>query len=393
MLPLDRTAGQLDEGSLVSLPSGETLFKLHSFKDNPVLTPQQIGLTWREGSDLKVGAAFNGGAELFEGKIVLLPRCHKGYRESTFFDERLGIERRCLENYVSEVWPLVSEDGVHFARLGDSAVRGDGTDHEDFAYGIEDIRIIRQAEGYLLVGCGKIKAPFRETDADRIAVYSTRDFSEITYRGIVESFDSRNAVPFSKPIGGKHYILLRFYPNIHLDVLDAGVDQLLNPANHREEWQRAFERRNETLLLGIGTYPHEKEKIGPGAQIIRTNKGWLLIFHCVGEVGKEIAGAYGLTDKIERAYTVGAALLDLHDPRKVLCRTRAPIYVPSAPYELYGDEEFPVDVPAVVFPVGAFQRGSKLMIYAGAADKYVILLSCGLERLVTYLWEHCRVGS
>ena len=73
----------------------------------------------------------------------------------------------------------------------------------------------------------------------------------------------------------------------------------------------------------------------------------------------------------------------------MLCRTREPIYLPSAPYELYGDDEYPVDVPAVAFPVGALVISGKLLIYAGSGDKYVVLLSCRLEKLVDYLCEHC----
>ncbi len=390
---LDRTVQQIGEGRLISLPSGETLFRLASHEGNPVVTPQEIGLTWREDGRLRIGAVFNGGAELFGDRVVLLPRCHQGYREGTFFDKRLGIERRFLEDYVAEVWPLVSEDGIHFSRLGTTVIRGDGTDHGEFIYGIEDIRIINYGNQYLLVGCGKIGVPFKEPNTDRIAVYSTADFSKITYRGIVEPFDSRNAVPFPEPVNSRHYILLRFHPNIHLDVLEAGIDQLLNPAKHQDEWRRIYSRRKETLLFEVGAFPHEKEKIGPGPQVIKTEKGWLLIYHSVGEVRTDIAAAYGLAEPIESCYSVCAALLDLHDPRKVLSRTRSPIYIPSTPYELYGDDQYSVDVPAVVFPVGAFRRSDKLMIYAGSADKYVILLTCNLEKLLEYLQEHGKVKS
>jgi len=85
--------------------------------------------------------------------------------------------------------------------------------------------------------------------------------------------------------------------------------------------------------------------------------------------------------------------LDLEEPRKVLCRTRNPIYIPSHPYELQGNDQYPVDVPNVVFPVGAIVRGDKLIIYAGAGDKYIVLLSCNLDSLVDYLWEYCSTNG
>jgi len=386
---LDRSVQKVGDGEVMSLDSVERIFKLDSFEDNPVVKPQELGLTWQENGELKTGAVFNGGAELFGDKIVLMPRCHQRYRKGKFFDEKLGVERTCLENYISEVWPLVSEDAIHFTRFRNVVIRGDGTDHRDFTYGIEDIRIVKCGTRYLLVGCGKVSPPFRGVDADRIAIYSTEDFINISYHGMVEPFDSRNAVPFSEPVGGEHHILLRFNPNIHLASLEAGIEQLLNPRAHTELWNKLYARRSQTLLLEVGHYPHEKEKIGPSTQVIRTNSGWLLLYHAVGEIRADICDAYGLAEKIERGYSVCAALLDLEEPGKVLCRTRDPIYIPSHPYELRGNDEYPVDVPNVVFPVGAIVRGDKLIIYAGAGDKYVSLLSCSLYSLVGYLREYC----
>ena len=63
----------------------------------------------------------------------------------------------------------------------------------------------------------------------------------------------------------------------------------------------------------------------------------------------------------------------------------------------YGQQVFSVcpaagcgEFPA--FPVGALVRKGKLLLYAGAGDKYVILLSCNLGGLVDYLWEYCRLN-
>jgi beta-1,4-mannooligosaccharide/beta-1,4-mannosyl-N-acetylglucosamine phosphorylase len=124
--------------------------------------------------------------------------------------------------------------------------------------------------------------------------------------------------------------------------------------------------------------------------VIKTDKGWLLIYHAVGEIGDDICKAYGLAKRIERGYSICAALLDMNDPEHILCRTKNPIYIPQAPYELYGNDQYPVDVPAVVFPVGAIVRKGKLILYAGAGDKYIILLSCNLDDLVHYLWKYCK---
>lgn len=382
---LDETVGRLEDGEVTRLSSGAHLFKLASYVNNPIVKPQSIGLTWWEKEKIQLGAVFNPGAELIHNRVFITPRCHKNYQKTKFFDSKLGKERICLENYISEIWPLVSEDGINFRRFDRRAIRGDGFEHEDFLYGIEDLRIIKHGQKYLLVGCGKVKPPFRGENADRVAIYSTTDFMKITYHGIIECFDSRNGVPFPDYVDRKLYMLLRFHPNTHLDCLESGLEQLLSPARYIHDWKKVYERRNDTLLLESGKYLHEKEKTGPGPQVMPTDEGWLLLYHAVGEISSDVSRAYGLTDRIDRAYSVCAALLDLRDPTKIIRRTRMPIYIPSKPYELFGNEEYPVDVPAVVFPVGALVHRNKLLLYCGAGDKYTILLSCKLENLLNYL--------
>ncbi len=381
----------MGDGKIISLPSGELIFKLDSNKDNPILRPEDFGLTWQENGEEKIGAVFNGGGEIFNGKVILTPRCHKNYKEGTFLDEKTGIERRYLESYISEIWLFKSDDGNNFKRLNSTVIKGNGTEHKDFVYGIEDIRIIKYEDMYLLVGCGKVAPAFKGKNADRIAIYSTNDFVDISYHGIVDAFDSRNAIPFPEYVRGKLYIFLRIHPSIQLAPLEGGLEQLLFPGKYRKYWEKIYSNRDKYLMFDTGSYPHEREKIGPGSQLIKTKKGWLFIYHAVGELDKDILGSYGVDVSIKRGYSICAAILDLEDPRKVLCRTRNPIYVPNAPYELSGSSEFPLDVPYVVFPTGAIVYGEKLLIYAGAGDKYEILLTCDVNKFVDYLWKYCRV--
>ena len=389
---LNHLIKNLGNGKVIQLASGESIFKLDSYPENPILKPQDIGLTWEVDEKLQIGAVFNPGAEVFEDKVILLPRCHKNYSAIEYFDTKLNRERyRPDENYVSEIWPLISEDGTKFERYKNVVIRGDGTDHQDFIYGIEDIRIIKYNQKYLLIGCGKIEPPFKGGNADRVAVYSTEDFTIITYHGKIEPFDSRNAIPFF--INDKWYMLLRFYPNIHLALLEEGIDQLLNPSRYLKCWEKIYEQRNENLLLGAGKYPHEKEKIGPSNPLINTDRGLLFIYHAVGKIGSHISREYGLREPIERGYSICAGLIDLEDPKKVLSRTKNPIFIPSKPYELYGNNQYPVDVPAVVFPVGGIVANDKLLLYCGAGDKYITLLSCSVNNLVNYLFENCKISQ
>ncbi|MHA1978237.1 MAG: glycoside hydrolase family 130 protein [Candidatus Hodarchaeales archaeon] len=394
MASLDQIFQKLGEGIIENLSSGEYIFKLQSYEKNPIVKPWDLGLTWYENDIYQIGAIFNSGATLFNDKLILTPRVHAEYQRGKFFDESLQIERFGFKNYISKIWILSSDDGLNFKRYHDILIKGDGTSHKDFLYGIEDVRIIRTSRRYFLIGCGKVCPPFQRlkgNPGDRIAIYSTQDFIDITYHGIIENIDMRYAVIFPEIVTGKQYILLRFGKNIHIDVLEAGINQLLLPSRYRTLWNKIYERRKETIFLEVGRFPHEKEKIGPGPPPIRTKKGWLLIYHAVGEIDTSIGRVYGLSSKIKRSYSICAALLDLHDPTKVLCCTKYPVYIPSKPWELYGNETYPVDIPAVIFPMGIIVKDNKMLLYAGASDKYVVLLSSQLDSFLEFLWCECRL--
>ncbi len=106
----------------------------------------------------------------------------------------------------------------------------------------------------------------------------------------------------------------------------------------------------------------DSEKIGAAASPIKTKKGWLLLYHGVSETS--------------RYYRVGAVLLDLDDPRKVIARTRAPIFEPRMPYEKRGQ------VDNVVFPGGIVLKDDKLYMYYGGADSVVGVATVSFEKLM-----------
>src|SRR5206468_3500117 len=83
------------------------------------------------------------------------------------------------------------------------------------------------------------------------------------------------------------------------------------------------------------TFAWDQGKIGPGCPPIRTDAGWLVIYH-------------GITPRVNaQIYKAGVALLDLHDPRKVIARAKEYIMAPREIYERVGD------VPNGVFPMAA----------------------------------------
>ncbi len=52
---IDDIVQKLGEGKIVTLESGNTIFKMDSFRDNPVVKPQDLGLIWKENDTLKIG--------------------------------------------------------------------------------------------------------------------------------------------------------------------------------------------------------------------------------------------------------------------------------------------------------------------------------------------------
>jgi len=116
----------------------------------------------------------------------------------------------------------------------------------------------------------------------------------------------------------------------------------------------------------------EARHIGGGAPPIRTDAGWLVIYHAAQEFNEK------------RIYSAGAALLALDDPRKVIARLPYPLFQPEADYELEGT------VNNVVFPTGTAIFDDLLYIYYGAADQYIAAASIKLTDLLEELGKHKR---
>lgn len=100
--------------------------------------------------------------------------------------------------------------------------------------------------------------------------------------------------------------------------------------------------------------PWESDKVGTGAPPVRLSYGWLLTYHAVA------------TFEGHPRYCMGAAILDLERPSRVLYRTPSPILVPDISYERNGL------VSDVVFPTAADVRpDGRLDVFYGAADRVI----------------------
>jgi predicted GH43/DUF377 family glycosyl hydrolase len=107
-------------------------------------------------------------------------------------------------------------------------------------------------------------------------------------------------------------------------------------------------------------------RIGIGPPPLRTEHGWLLLYHGVKNT---VAGDL---------YRVGLALLDLHEPTRVVRRLPTWILAPLAAYERTGD------VPNVVFPCGLLHDAAsdEVRLYYGAADSSICVATARLGDLL-----------
>ena len=102
-----------------------------------------------------------------------------------------------------------------------------------------------------------------------------------------------------------------------------------------------------------------------GPPPIKTDKGWLVFYHA-----NDAKEGY--------KYKLGAMLLDLADPTKILCRAAAPVLTPDEYYENNGK-------PGIVYAAGAVVRNGTLFVSYGGADKVVCVATAPLESFLDVL--------
>lgn len=110
--------------------------------------------------------------------------------------------------------------------------------------------------------------------------------------------------------------------------------------------------------------------MGGGTPPIKTEYGWFMLYHGVDEKG---------------IYRVGAVLMDLENPRKIIARTKDFLMEPEHDYETCGIYE------GCVFPTGTVVKDGTLYVYYGTADTYIGLATANFEELLQYLMTECKL--
>lgn len=342
------------------------MIELKRAKENPILLPN-------EDIDWESKAVFNPGAILKDGKVYLLYRAIGEY-----------------DTYISRIGLATSDDGITFERQGTLPVIEPENTYDKWA--CEDPRITKIDDTFYVTYValstriregGKPTYEIIHNLNSQTALVTTKDFITFERHGIItpKNSDNRDVVIFPEKINGKFVILHRphrwcknWFEDPQSKTIDVGSPLPFEELPQRPatwiSYSSDLKNWSDHKLLIRSSHEND-EKTGPGAPPIRTDAGWLLIYH---HVKKDPEG------KI--IYTAKAALLDLEDPFKIIAKIPYPILAPDADYETTGD------VNNVVFPTGVFVKDGILSVYYGTADKYCGLATIKLKEIVDELLKH-----
>ncbi|MDD2478105.1 MAG: glycoside hydrolase family 130 protein [Candidatus ainarchaeum sp.] len=182
----------------------------------------------------------------------------------------------------------------------------------------------------------------------RIALGKTKDFRTVEHVSFPLHILNRNAVLFPEKINGEYWMLHR--PQNTASSSNGNI--WISSSPDLKYWG------NCRVVAKPENY-WENKKIGPAAPPIRTDKGWLVIYH----------GVFPHSNGVN--YAGGVMLLDLEKPWKVIGRCKDPILYVKELYEMVGQ------VPNVVFPGAAIpESDGTVKVYYGGAD-YVQCLATG----------------
>jgi predicted GH43/DUF377 family glycosyl hydrolase len=334
------------------------------FPQNPLLLPKDIAPSAR---GLQVICLLNPGVFIYQGKIWLLVRVAESIKkvegwafipalsdegkleiiEVPLNDPELFATDARVYNYqgldylttVSHLRLLSSTEGVNFSE--DENYPGLFGKGRLERHGIEECRVSVLEDGYYLTYTAV------SDSGVGVGLQITKDWQHFERKGMILPPHNKDVAIFEEKIGGMYYALHR--PSSK----DIGGNYIwLAESPNGLHWG------NHKCIVKSRPGMWDSARVGAGAAPIRTEHGWLEIYH----------GA-----DAQHRYCLGAFLMDLDDPSKILARTTEPIMMPTENYELSGFFGF------VVFTNGHLVQGNKLTIYYGAADEFV----CGAEFSIT----------
>ncbi|MFC1543453.1 glycoside hydrolase family 130 protein [Candidatus Neomarinimicrobiota bacterium] len=297
---------------------------LHRWEGNPILTLDDM--------PFPCNSVFNGTPVKLNGEYILLLRV-EGQRGYSFFARAR------------------SEDGFHFEvekkPVLFPAKKG--------IFGIYESRGIEDPRATLLDGVHYVLYTAVSELSYRIAIARTEDFRSFERIALISEPGNKDGVLFPEKINGQYVRLDR--------PIGLGVGSMwISYSNDLKSWG------NTRVLMSPRWGYWDSFRIGASVPPIRTDQGWLEIYH-----GTKMTSAGPI-------YRAGAALLDLNDPSIVVKRCDIPLLSPREEYERVGD------VGNVVFPCGAIvEPDGEIKVYYGGADTCIGVATAKITDIAEYI--------
>lgn len=253
------------------------------------------------------------------------------------------LYRAIGEDNISRIGYAVSSDGFNFFRFDRPVFTPRGVAESK---GCEDPRVVWLDDRFYMTYTAYSA---KET---KVSLASTFNFINWHRYGVImPEVQNKDAVLFPEKIQGKYVMFHRPMDHKPLSIFIAYSENLINWNDHK-------------IVMTPVKGNWDGVTIGSACPPIKTEKGWLLIYHGVDE---------------ESVYRLGVALFDLNDPASLISRYPDPILEPEEDYELHGE------IHEVVFGSGICEIGGKYFIYYGGADKVVCGATIKKEKLLGLL--------
>lgn len=328
---------------------------------NPVLSPEHY--SWQSMATFNPAAVYSGGrVHLFYRALGADGVSRIGYassKDGLHFDVRLTYPVFIAQNEeeASRHWPYTSPARVYNPQIYTS---GGGWG------GCEDPRaVIIDGTLYLTFNM------FNGWHSMRVAVSSIQESDLLASKWLWKNFNylsrpgdrQKNWVLFPEKINGKFALIYN---------LDKGDPNRIHIAymNHLSMDEAPTDTMDPQAIPDHHVSWHYRTR-SPAAPPLRTKYGWLLLYHAMEQSDAN-------------RYKVGAMLLDLEDPEKVLYRAPAPILEPDFWYE--NDYK-----PGIVYASGAIIKDRELFVYYGGGDKYIGVATINLDELLEHMKKNQSV--
>ena len=252
------------------------------------------------------------------------------------------LYRAVGDDNISRIGYAISPNGFDFFRLDRPVFTPRGILESK---GCEDPRLIHLDNRFYMAYTSYSK------EGPRVSLASTTNFLQWErYGAVLPDIHNKDAVLFSEKIDGK-YVMFHRPMTPPRSIWIAYSEDLV-------EW------RDSKMIMAPIKGRWDCVGIGSASPPVKTEKGWLLIYH-------------GVDDK--SVYRLGLALFDLKDPSSLLGRYPEPILEPEEDYELHGE------VSEVVFATGICEIEDTYYVYYGAADKVICGATVEKDKLLSLL--------